>query len=94
LEDATSRNIESADNWRTEQVLTLSLSPVYNVVGVVKSFYRIPPPSRAGSGVKGGSTLFVEPFIASKFPWAKQSILICPFPRFSKATIQNARMVF
>jgi hypothetical protein len=26
LEDATSRNFESADNWRTEQVLTLSLS--------------------------------------------------------------------
>jgi hypothetical protein len=39
-------------------------TPVYNVVGVVKSFFRTPQSSRAGSGVKGGSTLFVEPFIA------------------------------
>jgi hypothetical protein len=38
--------------------------PMYNVAGVVKIFYETPVVLRAGSGVKGGPTVFVGPFIA------------------------------
>ena len=39
-------------------------SPVYNDVGVVKNRFSTPLILRAGSGVKGGPTVFVGPFIA------------------------------
>jgi hypothetical protein len=41
--------------------------PLYNVVGVVKNFFyffETPVLLRAESGVKGGPTIFVGPFIA------------------------------
>src|ERR1700739_4721241 len=42
-------------------------SAVYNGVGAVKNFFKHTPTLRAGSGVKGGPTVFVGPFIARPF---------------------------
>jgi hypothetical protein len=44
--------------WRPF-VVREDLTPIYNGVGVVKNFSSTPLVLRAGSGVKGGPTVFV-----------------------------------